>query len=162
MTNLPGTENSLTAWPPYVEQVFEFQNRQFMRKQQSDFGWDWGPAFAPAGPWLPAYVVQLAPSEVHVTNTAIDIYREGQRNNQLPHQSRPWVLNCSVDYFGATVHKPEMKIALSYGRREVMLRQDLANVTMQAGSVSGVAMLDEDMLQDAASMWWPNGTHPSF
>ena len=30
------------AWPFGVQQVFEFPNREFMRKEQSDFGWDWG------------------------------------------------------------------------------------------------------------------------
>ena len=25
--------------------------RNFVRKAQSDFGWDWGPAFVPAGIW---------------------------------------------------------------------------------------------------------------
>lgn len=26
----------------YVEGLFEYPNRQFVRKEQSDFGWDWG------------------------------------------------------------------------------------------------------------------------
>lgn len=34
----PGQE----TWPYGVEIVYEFPNRQFMRKEQSDFGWDWG------------------------------------------------------------------------------------------------------------------------
>lgn len=43
----PGQE----TWPYGIEITYEFPNRQFMRKEQNDFGWDWGPAFAPAGPW---------------------------------------------------------------------------------------------------------------
>ncbi|THX57704.1 glycoside hydrolase family 2 protein [Aureobasidium pullulans] len=43
----PGQE----TWPYGIEIMYEFPNRQFMRKEQNDFGWDWGPAFAPAGPW---------------------------------------------------------------------------------------------------------------
>lgn len=34
----PGQE----TWPYGVEIVYEFPNRQFIRKEQSDFGWDWG------------------------------------------------------------------------------------------------------------------------
>ncbi|KAM7193100.1 hypothetical protein V8F33_007972 [Rhypophila sp. PSN 637] len=36
--NLPDQE----TWPRYVGTVFEFPNRHFIRKEQSDFGWDWG------------------------------------------------------------------------------------------------------------------------
>lgn len=38
IANEPGQE----TWPYGVELVYEFPNRQFMRKEQSDFGWDWG------------------------------------------------------------------------------------------------------------------------
>ena len=30
--------------------------RNFVRKEQCDFGWDWGPCFVPAGIWLPIYI----------------------------------------------------------------------------------------------------------
>lgn len=33
----PGQE----TWPYGVEEVFEIPNRQFIRKEQNDFGWDW-------------------------------------------------------------------------------------------------------------------------
>eukprot|EP00823_Brevimastigomonas_motovehiculus_P007086 TRINITY_DN6099_c0_g1_i1.p1 TRINITY_DN6099_c0_g1~~TRINITY_DN6099_c0_g1_i1.p1 ORF type:complete len:964 (+),score=272.46 TRINITY_DN6099_c0_g1_i1:92-2983(+) len=36
---------------PIIEQKGGLQNRQFIRKAQSDFGWDWGPAFTPIGIW---------------------------------------------------------------------------------------------------------------
>lgn len=39
---------------------YEYANRQFIRKQQSDFGWDWGPAYAPSGPIGDAFLVTLA------------------------------------------------------------------------------------------------------
>ena len=42
IANEPGQE----TWPFGVQQVYEFPNRWFIRKEQSDFGWDWGPAFA--------------------------------------------------------------------------------------------------------------------
>ena len=35
---LPGQEQ----WPYGVEIPFEFPNREFVRKEGSDFGWDWG------------------------------------------------------------------------------------------------------------------------
>ena len=41
-------------YPYFVDQQFTYfpnTNRNFVRKAQSDFGWDWGPAFAPVGIW---------------------------------------------------------------------------------------------------------------
>ena len=41
-------------YPYFVDQQFTYfpnTNRNFVRKAQSDFGWDWGPAFAPVGLW---------------------------------------------------------------------------------------------------------------
>lgn len=35
----PGAEQ----WPYGVEEQYEYPSRQFIRKEQSDFGWDWGP-----------------------------------------------------------------------------------------------------------------------
>lgn len=35
IANEPGQE----TWPDFVEGLFEFPNRQFIRKEQSDFGW---------------------------------------------------------------------------------------------------------------------------
>src|SRR4051812_33520966 len=82
IANEPGQE----TWPYGTEMIYEFENRQFMRKEQSDFGWDWGPAFAPAGIWQPAYVIQLPASGVYIRNSLLDIYRKGQLNNLPPDQ----------------------------------------------------------------------------
>ncbi|SPO26127.1 uncharacterized protein UTRI_02403 [Ustilago trichophora] len=44
---------------------YEYPNRIFVRKQQSDFGWDWGPALVPVGPHKQAYFIALpAPAAV--------------------------------------------------------------------------------------------------
>lgn len=45
IANEPGQE----TWPAGIDQLYQFVNRWFVRKEQSDFGWDWGPAFVPAG-----------------------------------------------------------------------------------------------------------------
>ena len=39
LANAPDAEK----WPYGVEDLYEFPNRQYIRKEQSDFGWDWGP-----------------------------------------------------------------------------------------------------------------------
>jgi beta-mannosidase len=85
IANEPGQE----TWPYGVEQLYEFPNRQFMRKEQSDFEWDWVPACAPTSIWQSAYIIQLPSSEVYIRNTLLDIYREGRLNNLPPDQNAP-------------------------------------------------------------------------
>ncbi|KKK17464.1 hypothetical protein ARAM_001087 [Aspergillus rambellii] len=55
-------------WP--IQLINEYPNRWFMRKEQSDFGWDWGPAFAPAGPWKPGHIVQFEETgNIHISSS---------------------------------------------------------------------------------------------
>ena len=153
----PGQE----VWPFGVEITFEFPNRQFIRKEQSDFGWDWGPGFAPAGPWQPAYIIQLASRqtsrEVFVRNADLDISRLGQLNNLPPDQGAPWFLNASLDILG---HVPEgatlrYSIAESF-TRHIVSTGCLTNVTTTGTAVTGTAILDPA----AYKLWWPRGLGP--
>ncbi|KAA1472788.1 glycoside hydrolase family 2 protein [Dentipellis sp. KUC8613] len=57
VTNRPDTE------PFPGGDSFEYPGvRQWVRKIQSDFGWDWGPAFVPTGVHKPAYFITLTGS----------------------------------------------------------------------------------------------------
>lgn len=127
-----------------------------MRKEQSDFGWDWGPAFAPAGPWKPAYVVQLQRSKnLYVLNTDLDIYRQGQINHLIPDQSQPWVVNASIDYLGDLPEGASMTIEIreadepDYG----LGTTSFDNVTTSGNSITGTILIDSQ----APKLWWPNG-----
>ncbi|KAI0014523.1 glycoside hydrolase family 2 protein [Xylariomycetidae sp. FL0641] len=153
IANEPGQE----TWPADVQQVFEFPNRWFIRKEQNDFGWDWGPAFAPAGPWQPAWVVQLDAEEVYIRNSIVDVYRKGQLNNLPPDQSQPWVVNASLDYFGEL---PAGDAALRY------TLMDLGNKTITSGSMDNVTSTDATVTGqttvpvDSVELWWPNQLGP--
>lgn len=148
----PGQE----TWPYGVQQIYEFPNRWFIRKEQSDFGWDWGPAFAPAGPWQPAYVVQLGEDEVHVRNSVVDIYRQGQLNNLPPDQMKPWVVNASLDYFGSLPAGATLRYTF----------MDMENSTVTSGEMGGVNCTNATVTGDTtipASMvdlWWPSQLGP--
>ena len=147
----PGQE----TWPDGVEGLFEFPNREFIRKEGSDFGWDWGPGFAPAGIWQPAYVVQLgSPGQVHVRNSDFDIYREGQLNNLPPDQTKSWVLNASIDVLGSipTVTTLRYSVIDSASQQEISSGM-LGNITSGNGSISGTTLLDASSYK----LWWPRG-----
>lgn len=148
IANEPGQE----TWPFGVQQLYEFNNRWFIRKEQSDFGWDWGPAFAPAGPWRPACVVQLEADQVHVRNSIVDIYRKGQLNNLVPDQSQPWVVNASLDYFGTMPKGATLSYVLKDSNNKTVTKGSLESVNTTDATVTGSTMIPDGMVD----LWWPS------
>ena len=152
IANEPGQE----TWPFGVQQLYEFNNRWFIRKEQSDFGWDWGPAFAPAGPWQPAYVVQLESKEIHVRNSIVDIYRKGQLNNLPPDQSQPWVVNASLDYFGDMPDGASLSYVLRDVSNKTISKGSFDNVNTTDDTVTGATTISDDLVD----LWWPSQLGP--
>ena len=153
----PGQE----TWPYSVEIAYEFLNRQFIRKEQSDFGWDWGPAFAPAGPWQPAYILQLVSDEtspeLFVRNADFDISRLGQLNNLPPDQEAPWLLNASFDILGSIPSGVSLHYAIAESTtNRTVSTGTMPNITISGDSVTGTALLDPS----AYGLWWPRGLGP--
>lgn len=145
----PGQE----TWPFGVEGLFEFPNRQFVRKEQSDFGWDWGPAFVPVGPWLPAYALQIARNEVYIRNSLVDIYREEQLPLIPPDQTKDWILNASLDVIGDLPNNSSLTYLLTDSNNTTITGGQLSNVTSSNGTITGSAIIPSD----AVELWWPTG-----
>ena len=142
--------------------VYEIPNRQFIRKEQSDFGWDWGPAFAPAGIWQPAYVVQLTSSpdtssDIFVRNSDFDISRVGQMNNIPPDQSASWLLNASLDVLGTLPSDATLEYMIAdSATNQTVSCGSLANVTSSNTTITGIVVLDPSLYE----LWWPYGLGP--
>ncbi|KAK4995050.1 hypothetical protein LTR66_005059 [Elasticomyces elasticus] len=156
IANTIAAEPDQETWPYGVEIPFEFPNRQFVRKEQSDFGWDWGPAFAPAGPWQPAYIVQLGTSEIFVRNSIVDIYRQGQLNNLPPDQSQTWVVNASLDYFGDLPPGALLSYVLMDASNNTVSSGTLDSTNIKDSTVTGTTTIPDGTVQ----LWWPNGLGP--
>ena len=154
----PGQE----TWPYGVEIIYEFPNRQFIRKEQSDFGWDWGPAFAPAGIWQPAYIIQLASSpntssDIYVRNSDFDISRVGQMNNIPPDQSAPWLLNASLDILGTLPQGAALVYVIADSTtNQTVSSGSLTNLTSSNSTITGTVVLDPSLYE----LWWPRGLGP--
>lgn len=145
----------LIEWPYGPQLVYEFPNRWYIRKEQSDFGWDWGPAFAPAGPWKDAYLVQFEREEsVYVLNTDLDIFRKGQINHLAPDQNQPWVVNASIDFLGSLPAQPSMTIEVKDVESGKTLKSGpLENVSASGQTITGSVTIDAD----SPTLWWPSG-----
>lgn len=124
-----------------------------MRKEQNDFGWDWTSAWSPCGPWRPARIVQLGGPQLYIRNALIDIYREGQRNNLSPDQSKPFIFNASIDYLGSLPKAASMKLKLTDSRGKAIFNGPLEGVYSNNETVTGSTTIPHAQVQ----LWWPNG-----
>ncbi|KAI0778937.1 glycoside hydrolase [Trametes elegans] len=96
---------------------FEYAGvRQWIRKTQSDFGWDWGPAFVPSGIFKPAFLVTLTPNATNTTGptnpaphpllasgggvfieeSSLEISKVGQTAISTPNQTADWLVNVTL------------------------------------------------------------------
>lgn len=151
-SHTPTSSLTSTAFPP-VQSYFEFDYHYFIRKEQSDFGWDWGPAFSPAGPWRPASLVQFSSgNSLHVLNTALDIFREGQISWLPPDQSRPWIVNASIDVIGIIPEGASMYIDIvDYNDGSAIASGPLNNITVHGNAITGNMVIKPDV----PKIWWP-------
>ncbi|KZP04383.1 glycoside hydrolase family 2 protein [Athelia psychrophila] len=139
--------------PACIEAAYYYPGREFIRKQQSDFGWDWSPAFAPTGIWQPAYIVQLpSVGDIHVTNSMVDIYRQGQLNNLPPDQTQPWVVNASIDYIGNLPSSATLNATIVDLFGNPLFTGPLVGVTTANGTITGSLTV-----KGAPKLWWPVG-----
>ncbi|OKL55987.1 hypothetical protein UA08_08773 [Talaromyces atroroseus] len=145
----------------------EFCCKEFIRKQQSDFGWDWAPQLSPAGIWQPARLVQLSNrveynddndalmAPIYVRNTLIDIYRQGQMNNIPPEQSQPFIFNASLDFLGVLPEGSLLQLILHDTQKgnETILATPLDEVYSSNDTITGSVTIDPSVV----SLWWPVG-----
>jgi beta-mannosidase len=135
---------------------YEFPYIQYIRKEQCDFGWDFGPAYSPAGIWQAVRAVQLGNGEIYVENSAVDIYRQGQMNNLPPDQSPPWVVNISADYLGELSPGTSLQVKIDDTSGRTVVDTALSNVTINYNGTSG--RISGDMLvTEPVDLWWPVG-----
>lgn len=69
-------------------------------------------------------------TEIHVQNTLVDVYRQGQLNNLPPDQTKPWVVNVSVDYIGALPGSTTIQAQIWFGSKVADMQ--LSNITLEA------------------------------
>eukprot|EP00041_Stephanoeca_diplocostata_P033319 m.1098601 g.1098601 ORF g.1098601 m.1098601 type:complete len:993 (-) comp24314_c0_seq13:202-3180(-) len=136
-------------------------NKAFVRKQQSDFGWDWGPALVPAGIWRPVVFYQY--DVVRITNVVTTVSR-------IPTDASTWLV-C------ARVHLRLASEALANHYVDVTVAVGDVNGTIAVGTTRGggvgdaacgvapqpdsttdrVVVVSVRVAATDVSLWWPTG-----
>ena len=129
---------------PVSDPSDEIPYRNYLRKAQSDNGWDWGPGFAPSGVWKP--VELRAFDEAVITDVTFIAQREGQGSG--------WTANVTVYLRVSNSSQPgsiTASVAGSSGTQAVTLPAcDPAN----GDEVAVVSVL---LHVDQPELWWPIG-----
>lgn len=100
-------------------------------------------------------MVQFAANDgVYVLNTDIDIIREGQVNWLPPDQTKPWVVNASIDYLGALPQGASLTVEIKDSQNITTVASgSLSNVTTTNNTITGVTTIAADV----PNLWWPTG-----
>jgi len=99
-------------------------------------------------------MVSLGPSDIHVRNLLVDIYRQGQLNNLSPDESQPWVLNASVDFLGTLSSDATLRYILMDTESNVVKDGQLSNTIASEVSITGSVVLPTEL---DLKLWWPSG-----
>jgi beta-mannosidase len=91
---------------------------------------------------------------VYVLNTDIDIHREGQVNWLPPDQTKPWVVNASIDYLGTLPQGASLTVEIKDSQNKTTIASGpLMNVTAVDDTITGVTTIAADVPE----LWWPVG-----
>lgn len=120
-------------------------NRTFIRKQQSDWGWDWGPAFAPAGIWRPVSLLVYNDAFISDVTTLL----QGQHSGS-------WVVLAKV-YITCAAGTPTAPIAV-----DVAVAGTEGSVVVGPSTPTGpggdvLATVTLHVPAAAVQQWWPAG-----
>lgn len=116
---------------------------RYLRKAQYHWGWDWGPALAPTGPYLPIY---LEIYEARISNLKI-----------LPSVSETLnkaTINIAADILGSTANH-YLLVEIKGPNGETIQKQSFA---VSNGSFKGILSVEDPEL------WWPHthGKQPRY
>lgn len=165
-------ESKSEPWYPYwASLVYQYSKRNFVRKDQSSFGWDWGPAYLPTGPFRNAYLVAFSNSapvlhksvsapvgknrNVFVRSTSIDISKKGSFNNIPPDQGASWIINATLDIYSTIDDaSPELHLDLLKTCHSATVR---LSRSLKKGLNEAVWAVMEipSHGKDAPELWWP-------
>jgi beta-mannosidase len=135
--------------------TYQFPDVLYIRKKQSDFGTDSGPAFSPAGIWKSVKVVQLTKPAIHIQDTSVDLYLQTQINNLPPDQNQPWIVNATIDFIGSLPGNASMEIKICDEKRSLSMKWQSTTLLQTNGF--GGRITRTLQLAEQPDLWWPVG-----
>ncbi|XP_071481177.1 beta-mannosidase-like [Diadema antillarum] len=118
-------------------------HRNFIRKEQCSFAWDWGPAFAPVGIWKDIYLEAF--DEPVIRDVVAVPYRGGKPMS--------WWLNITVHFDLGDIDEGQTVASALY----VQIPNLLVNKTFPVSINEDVTQISLQVQAPQAETWWPHG-----
>jgi beta-mannosidase len=138
---------------PYIAPWTNCEYRTFVRKQQCDFGWDWGPALTPVGIWRPVSVVMYRLARI------LDVVTHSE-----PKPNGDWTLHVKTILEVAPSLPSTVKLEVTLaGVDSVTLSVPLGPAAATRPSAAPPPLQELassttlSIPASAARLWWPNG-----
>jgi len=124
-----------------------FKYRQYLRIEQSSFGWDWGPAFAPQGIWKDVYLVSVAYVAILYVSPHIFVCKRGTTPSPLTDDNNCFDVRVDVWLQSDAKQTCDIKYSPNWMARsnktfDLEAGENLATMWLKAENVN---------------LWWPNG-----
>ncbi|GJJ73174.1 beta-mannosidase [Entomortierella parvispora] len=136
------------SYPYYVPDMFNmsaaqhgFPYRNFIRKEQCAFSWDWGPAFAPCGIWRPISL-RLSRNYPLITNWSLLTDFDASKN--------AWVIKLCVELHSDGDQRVALKSELN--GETLLISKDL-----HVGCGHNVLRKSYELKRGSVKEWWPKG-----
>jgi beta-mannosidase len=95
-------------------------------------------------------------NEIIVQSSMVDIYRQERLSNLPPDQTKPWVVNVSVDYLGTISSEAFLQVQLYDKEAPIFLSTRLSIVAVAVNGTAGRITGDMVVTTDV-KLWWPVG-----
>ncbi|ORY97116.1 glycoside hydrolase superfamily [Lobosporangium transversale] len=136
-------------YPYYVPDMFNmsaaqhgFPHRNFVRKEQCSFSWDWGPAFAPCGIWRPISL-KLDKDGVLVKRWYV--------NTHFDHIQGLWEVKVSIEII--SINERKLRIGVQFDDIKVSSSETTVSVKAREFVAQHSTRLEQSMVK----RWWPRG-----
>lgn len=166
--------------PPQYGAAGSATARNFVRKEQCSFGWDWGPAFYTAGVWRSARVLAFPAASASVSLAAVRVFpddNDEEEEEELevdvgggaaapPTPSDPlpppksFLLEADVYVEGAPGAEGKVQVTLlprTPDTRGSLPPAGLSNSTAVTVGADGTATASLSLRVAAPALWWPVG-----
>jgi len=128
---------------PNSPSLFETAGRNFVRKVQSSFAWNWGPSFIPQGIWQSIRLVGV--SSLFVSSAATVVY---------PGTENDWIVRVSLELLLAPSSKG---IDGTFSVSIDGINTTTTTVSFPPMTTSASLPIDLHVAKTAVKLWWPNG-----
>jgi beta-mannosidase len=129
--------------------------RNYMRKEQCSFSWDWGPAFIPQGVWRNAYLVTVPRDAAWIASVSPQVFPSAGRDKSLDRFDV--VTQVRLVSGGDLEGEVEVSVPELGARQTKHVRLHGASPRTRVPEENSITVTMSVDVDAAKDLWWPRG-----